>query len=139
MRHPNDLKFIRVKIYIAPQMIYSEKWCCCSGMHLHNCIFTLPILMCDFCLPTLLWFESTTWNSNHKRNWIEWTWKYHMSAYYKKWKEKYVWEVRKIDSCFYLYSSIWSPMIVFFRVSAVFISVSSFMKFLILNKLNNWV
>ena len=72
-------------------------------------------------------------------NGIEWTWKYHMSAYYKKWKEKYVWEVRKIDSCFYLYSSIWSPMIVFFRVSAVFISVSSFMKFLILNKLNNWV
>ena len=45
-------------------MIYSEKWSCCSGMrvfktmHLHNCIFILPILMCDFCLLALLWFES---------------------------------------------------------------------------------
>ena len=58
-------------------MIYSEKWCCCSGMRvfktmpLHNCIFILPILICDFCFLTLLWFESTTWISNHKRNWMD--------------------------------------------------------------------
>ena len=114
MRHPNDLKFIRVEIYVTPQMIYSEKWCCCSGMrvfktmHLHNCIFILPILMCDFCLMTLLWFETTTWNSNHKWN--------HMSSYFllhsKKRKDTFE-RLEKLTPVFslfswnYLYYSIW--------------------------------
>ena len=89
------------------------------------------------------WFESTTWNSNHKWNQIDMKISHECILHNKKRKDTFE-RLEKLTPVFslfswnYLYYSIWKESYGYSLFpSALFISVSSVMKFLILNKANN--